>query len=130
MGAETRYVVTGEYVTASTATPQGVTVVGFLKGRILPADVPQETIAHLLRVGLIAEDDEELPEGVEPAEPTGPPPPAEPPQAEEPAKNASTEEWQNYARSLGAQDADLVDAEGKPLGRDDLVAKFAAPEKS
>ncbi|MCL8026317.1 hypothetical protein [Nocardioides bruguierae] len=44
---------------------------------------------------------------------------------EPPAGNASLEDWTEYAKtSKGATDADLVDAEGKPLTRDALKAKF------
>lgn len=45
-----------------------------------------------------------------------------------PKGNDSAEEWVGYARRTGAVDADLVDGEGKPLGRDALREKFA-PKK-
>jgi hypothetical protein len=45
----------------------------------------------------------------------------------EPAGNASREEWAAYARSKGATDEDLLDADGKPLGRDALRDKYATP---
>lgn len=49
-------------------------------------------------------------------------------QSDEPAGNASTEEWATYAREVkGATDEDLVDADGKPLGRDALRDKFGTP---
>lgn len=44
----------------------------------------------------------------------------------EPAGNASTEDWAAYARTQGATDADLVDADGEPLGRDELRAKYGS----
>lgn len=43
----------------------------------------------------------------------------------EPAGNASTEEWEAYARTRGAADEDLVDGDGKALGRDALRDKFS-----
>lgn len=47
---------------------------------------------------------------------------------EEPAGNASREDWAAYAKSVkGVTDADLVDAEGKELGRDELREKFGTP---
>lgn len=46
---------------------------------------------------------------------------------EEPAGNASGAEWAAYARTRGATDEDLVDADGKPLGRDALREKYATP---
>lgn len=48
-------------------------------------------------------------------------------EVEEPAGNASTEAWVNYAKSKGATDEDLVDAEGQPLKRDELRDKFGTP---
>lgn len=47
----------------------------------------------------------------------------------EPAGNASTEEWVAFARLKGATDEDLVDEDGKPLGRDVLREKFGAPSE-
>jgi hypothetical protein len=49
-----RYKVTGHYVTAKTATSDGVKILGFHTGAILPPDVPPATIRHLLSVRLIA----------------------------------------------------------------------------
>lgn len=46
---------------------------------------------------------------------------------DEPARNATTETWADYARSKGAKDEDLVDDDGKPLGRDALVEKYGTP---
>lgn len=45
----------------------------------------------------------------------------------EPAGNASTADWAAYARTRGAEDADLVDGDGKPLTRDELRTKFGTP---
>ncbi|UIU47070.1 hypothetical protein [Microcystis phage MinS1] len=46
---------------------------------------------------------------------------------EEPKGNASTDEWTAYAREKGATDADLLDADGKPLGQQALREKFGTP---
>lgn len=43
---------------------------------------------------------------------------------EPPAGNASREDWETYAKANGATDADLVDEQGEPLGRDALRDKF------
>lgn len=54
------------------------------------------------------------------------PPPVKP--EDEPAGNASTEDWAAYARTAkGAEDADLVNEQGEPLTRDELRAKFGTP---
>lgn len=45
----------------------------------------------------------------------------------EPKGNATRDEWEQYARSKGATDADLVGADGKPLGRDELRDKYGTP---
>lgn len=51
--------------------------------------------------------------------------PEEPPAGpEQPAGNASADEWEAYARKLGASDADLLDEDGEPLGRNALRDKF------
>lgn len=52
---------------------------------------------------------------------------SDPASPEEPAGNASTEVWAEFAKSKGATDADLVDGEGKPLGRDEIRAKYGTP---
>lgn len=52
---------------------------------------------------------------------------SDPAAPEEPAGNASTEVWVEFAKAKGATDADLVDDEGKPLGRDEIRAKYATP---
>ncbi|HEY1118753.1 MAG TPA: hypothetical protein VGE43_13655 [Acidimicrobiales bacterium] len=58
-------------------------------------------------------------------------PPAESVQTEQPAGNASRDEWAAYALSLdGVTDADLVDDEGKDLGRDALREKYGTPPAS
>jgi hypothetical protein len=47
----------------------------------------------------------------------------------EPAANASRARWEAFARTVkGAEDADLVGEDGKPLKRDELVAKFGTSE--
>lgn len=43
---------------------------------------------------------------------------------EEPAGNASTEVWVDYAKKRGAKDDDLVDDKGKPLGQQALREKY------
>lgn len=43
---------------------------------------------------------------------------------EQPAGNASTEKWVEYAKAQGATDADLIGADGQPLNRDELKAKY------
>lgn len=50
--------------------------------------------------------------------------PTEPTEPESPAGNASAEEWEAYARERGASDADLLDDDGEPLGRNALRDKF------
>jgi hypothetical protein len=44
----------------------------------------------------------------------------------EPAGNAKKADWMEYARKLGASDADLVDDDGKELTVDALKAKYAS----
>ncbi|WP_435744914.1 hypothetical protein [Nocardioides sp. SYSU DS0663] len=49
----------------------------------------------------------------------------------EPAGNASTEAWAEYAVKVkGAKPEDLVDDQGEPLGRDELRAKYGTPSGS
>lgn len=50
--------------------------------------------------------------------------PSAPSEPERPAGNASAEEWEVYARARGASDADLLDDDGEPLGRNALRDKF------
>lgn len=46
----------------------------------------------------------------------------------EPAGNASRDDWAAYATKVkGAKAEDLVDADGKDLGRDELREKFGTP---
>lgn len=63
-----------------------------------------------------------------PAPPAAPAPPA--PGATEPAGNASRDDWAAYARTQGATDADLVDGDGEPLGRDQLREKYGTGTNS
>lgn len=51
------YVVTGAYVMVKTGTSDGPMFVGLLKDRLVPDDVDQAHIEHLLSVGLISEVD-------------------------------------------------------------------------
>lgn len=46
---------------------------------------------------------------------------------DEPAGNASTEAWVEYAKKRGALDADLVDDKGEPLTRSALIDKYGTP---
>lgn len=46
---------------------------------------------------------------------------------DEPAGNASTDEWLTYAKTKGAVDGDLVDGDGKALTRDALREKYGTP---
>lgn len=46
---------------------------------------------------------------------------------DEPAGNATTEAWVDYAKKRGALDGDLVDDDGKPLGQKALRGKFGTP---
>lgn len=48
----------------------------------------------------------------------------------EPAGNAKKADWLEYARKLGAADADLVDGDGKELTVDALKAKYGSVEKT
>jgi hypothetical protein len=45
---------------------------------------------------------------------------------EEPKGNASTEEWEAYAKEKGAKAEDLLDDKAEPLSRDALKEKFGA----
>lgn len=49
---------------------------------------------------------------------------------EAPAKSASTATWAAYARTRGAVDEDLVDGEGVPLKRAELIEKYGTPPES
>lgn len=49
---------------------------------------------------------------------------------EQPAGNGSTEKWVEYAKAKGATDADLLGADGEPLNRDELKAKYGTPTGS
>lgn len=46
---------------------------------------------------------------------------------DEPAGNASTDAWVEYAKKRGALDADLLDEDGKALGQKALREKFGTP---
>ena len=49
----------------------------------------------------------------------------------EPAGNAGRDAWVAYATKVkGAKDEDLLDADGKELGRDELRTKFGTPPAS
>jgi len=49
---------------------------------------------------------------------------------DEPAANATTEAWAEYARTkMGASPDDLLDADGQPLGRNALREKYGTPSQ-
>jgi hypothetical protein len=56
-----RYVVTGEYATMTTGTPQGLRHVGLYRGAGVPPDVPAHQIEHLLKMRLIGVEGEDAP---------------------------------------------------------------------
>jgi hypothetical protein len=115
--------VTAPYVTLKVVDRMGggYIVSGFYDGAVV-ADVEDASADHHLAAGLA------VPAGDDPEPAAHPEIPAEPPAppAEEPAGNASTDEWVAYAKSKGAKDEDLVDADGKPLGQRALREKFGA----
>lgn len=112
--------VTAPYVTLKVNDPtRGTVLLGFYVGAIVE-NVDDESAQHHIDSGLA----EEASTGDMPA---GPPLIPDSLTTAEPSGNASTEEWANYARTKGASDADLLDDEGKPLGRDALRDKYAAP---
>lgn len=81
---------------------------------LLPAGATKATKAEVAKA-----------DGIEDSTPTPAPPPD--PNAE-PAGNASTEAWADYAtRVKGAKAEDLVDGDGKPLTRDALREKYGTP---
>jgi hypothetical protein len=61
------WVVTAEYVTVPTMTPDGKRIVGRYKDSPLPPDVPEHILAHLLDKDMIGE----APPGVVPRQSTG-----------------------------------------------------------
>jgi hypothetical protein len=67
--SDKKWRVTGAYVTFPTMTTDGRRVVGRYKGARLPADVPEETLAHFVKMGLIEED----PDAPPPTRATGDP---------------------------------------------------------
>jgi membrane protein involved in colicin uptake len=59
---------------------------------------------------------------------SGAAPPAKP--EDEPAANATTEAWAEYARTRkGASPDDLLDSDGQPLGRNALREKYGTPSQ-
>lgn len=91
------------------------------QGTLVPGSATPEEIEHNLSVGLIAPL-EVVPEG--PGAPPDPDDPSNGPagQVEEPARNASTDEWRAYALAAGASEADI-----DGLKRDELVDKYGTP---
>jgi hypothetical protein len=114
--------VTAPYVTLKVVDPtRGTVLLGFYEGAIVE-NVDDESAQHHLASGLaeVTEPD---------AMPAGPPLlPPDLTAPDEPAGNASREEWAVYARDFkGATDADLVDADGKELSRNELRDRYATP---
>lgn len=107
-----RYQVVGAMVSAKVDTIDGVQVRYFYAPAVLPDGVAQESIDHLLDVGLIAVFGESSV--------------AEPDDTEKaPGKSASKATWVEYAVSQGM---DATEAEA--LTRDDLAEKFGDPANS
>lgn len=96
----------------------------------LPADLTEEEALALLEEAAASIGYRLVPIGEDPdseTEPDGGEPDGGK-SAEEPPGNASGEVWAEYARTVkGAQEADLVDDQGQPLGRDALREKFGTP---
>ena len=113
------YVVTAPYITVVTSTHDGPKLLGFYAGAHLPDDVSEESIAHHLRLGMIAELEDAEAALAEPAEPndglgtlTNP---------EQPKGNASLEEWTAYATASGMSADEL---EG--LTRDQIRDRYTS----
>lgn len=125
-----KYMVTGEYVTVKTATADGLRIVGLYRGAALPGDASPETVQHLLGRGLIAEVDEAEDElQAEPGEvttDTGSEPGAGVPVVEQPAGNASRDDWAVYAESRGAPGSETAPVADGGLGRDELREKYGS----
>ena len=123
----TKYVVTAPYVTLLGDTPDGRRLVGLYRGSPVPDGVPEASLKHHLDAGLIAPvkeaealleaDAGELPSNTGSVD--GEPAPGA--SVEAPAKSASKADWEAYARSQGATDADLDGAT-----KDSLVTKYGA----
>jgi hypothetical protein len=111
------YVVTAPYVTVVTGTPDGPKLLGFYAGAHLPDDVSEESLAHHLSLGMIAEQKDAEAVLAEPAEPSdGLGTLAS---VEQPKGNASLEEWTAYATASGMTADEL---EG--LNRDEIRALY------
>jgi hypothetical protein len=54
MTSKPTYVVTAPYITVRTGTADGLKILGFYVGAVLPGDVSEESIKHHLDSGLIA----------------------------------------------------------------------------
>lgn len=50
------YVVTAPYVTLQTDTTEGVRILGYYQGAVVPSDVPADQLKHHLDSNLIAEE--------------------------------------------------------------------------
>lgn len=112
-----KYVVTAEYVTLRTRTPDGVRQVGMYKGAPVPDDVPADQIDHHLRRSLIRAVDDE------------PEPPADTVEqvndiAPTPARSASKGDWVAYATGHGVTETDA-----KAATRDQLADRFLGPSE-
>ena len=47
------YHVVGKYVTVKTMTSEGPRIIGLMEGSSLPGDIEPDSLAHLIRVGLV-----------------------------------------------------------------------------
>lgn len=111
------YEVTGEYITVKTETANGPRVVGLLKGARVPSDVSEESIAHHLRVGLIAEvDDVDAEVDDAPVEP-----PADKP-VEPPVKSATKADWKAYVM----EHKGVSEADAEAATRDQLADQYGS----
>lgn len=92
------------------ATTENGRVMHLYKGDVVPKDVSKDSLDNLKSLGFVTgEEVDPIPESPEPVA------------AVAPAGNAGLEEWQEYARSRGASDADL---DGKT--RNELREQYGA----
>lgn len=121
--------VTAPYVTLKVTDPYngGVTVRGFYAGAVVEGVEDACAKHHLDNDMAVTVKPDATPEA-------HPEVSAEVPVTQvelaEPAGNASTEAWVEFAKSKGAAEADLVDAEGNPLGQRALREKYGTPAES
>lgn len=124
MSEEKQYVVTAAAAYFTTVGPDGQERLELLyAGAPVPPSTSDASIAHHLDAGLIAQVEDVV--LLEPAGDTGNGQGSGDVALEEPARNASTEEWKAFALAKGAQPED-VDG----LKRDELVELFGTPTGS